>query len=56
MYGRHLVSQWAEDGEDMDAMRAKAARDIRPPADGGRVKRQKAVGGAGVDDFADMDV
>eukprot|EP00903_Cladosiphon_okamuranus_P014644 g13579.t1 len=58
LYGRHLVSQWAEDGEDMDAMREKAARDIRGPADGGRVKRQKVGGSAtaGGDDFADMDV
>lgn len=56
LYGRHLVSQWAEDGEDMDAMREKAARDIRGPADGGRVKRQKVGGSAGDDDFADMDV
>eukprot|EP00752_Nemacystus_decipiens_P011869 g10527.t1 len=56
LYGRHLVSQWAEDGEDMDAMRAKAARDVRGPADSGRVKRQKTGDGSGGDDFADMDV
>lgn len=52
-YGRHLVGEWAEDKEDVDILRAKAARDVRGPADGGRyVKRQKAGGG---DDFEDMD-
>lgn len=53
-YGRHLVGEWAEDKEDVDTLRAKAARDVRGPGDGGRpVKKQKA-GGDG-DDFADMD-
>lgn len=56
-YGRHLVVEWAEDAEDLDTLRAKAARDVRGPADGGRAnKRQKAAGtSAGGDDFADMD-
>ncbi|CAM9650766.1 unnamed protein product [Ectocarpus sp. 13 AM-2016] len=53
-YGRHLVGEWAEDGEDMDALRAKAARDLRGPSNGGRpAKRQKAASSG--DDFADMD-
>ena len=52
-YGRHLVGEWAEDKEDVDTLRAKAARDVRGPADGVRsVKRQKEGDG---DDFADMD-
>lgn len=53
LYGRHLVGEWAEDGEDVDALRAKASRDVRGTADGGRpMKRPKA---ADMDDFADMD-
>lgn len=56
LYGRHLVGEWAEDVEDVDTLRAKAARDLRGPADGGRaVKRQKGAGSEGGDDFADMD-
>lgn len=56
LYGRHLVGEWAEDAEDVDTLRAKAARDLRGPADGGRgAKRQKAAGSEGGDDFADMD-
>lgn len=56
LYGRHLVAEWAEDDEDVDTLRAKAARDLRGPADGGRaVKRRKAAGSEGGDDFADMD-
>lgn len=51
-YGRHLVGEWAEDKEDVDDLRAKAARDVRGSADGSRsAKRQKVVDG---DDFADM--
>ncbi|CAB1115256.1 unnamed protein product [Ectocarpus sp. CCAP 1310/34] len=53
-YGRHLVGEWAEDGEDMDALRAKAARDLRGPSNGGRpAKRQKTASSG--DDFANMD-
>lgn len=52
-YGRHLVGEWAEDKEDVDTLRAKAARDVRSAPDGRRsAKRQKAGDG---DDFADMD-
>lgn len=53
-YGRHLVGEWAEDKDDVDFLRAKAARDVYNPADGNRsVKRKKAKHG---DDFVDMDV
>ncbi|CAM9224656.1 unnamed protein product [Hapterophycus canaliculatus] len=55
-YGRHLVVEWAEDADDLDTLRAKAAKDVRGPADGGRAaKRQKAAGTSASDDFADMD-
>lgn len=52
-YGRHLVGEWAEDKEDVDSLRAKAARDLRGTADGGRSgKRHKA---GGTDEFDEMD-
>lgn len=52
-YGRHLVGEWAEDKEDVDTLRAKAARDIRGPSDGGRSSKRIKQGET--DDFADMD-
>lgn len=52
-YGRHLVGEWAEDSEDVETLRVKAARDIRPPAEGGRSLKRQKQGEA--DDFADMD-
>lgn len=47
------MGEWAEDKEDVETLRAKAARDVRGSAEGGRsAKRQKSGGG---DDFEDMD-
>lgn len=52
LYGRHLVGEWAEDNEDVDTLRAKAAKDVRGLANGSRsAKRQKASSG---DDFEGM--
>lgn len=51
-YGRHLVGEWAEDKDDVDTLRAKAARDIHSPGAGNRsAKRLKS----GADDFDEMD-
>lgn len=54
-YGRHLVGEWAEDDEEVDTLRAKAAKDIRGPTGVKEAirtpKRQKA---ASSDDFEDM--
>lgn len=54
-YGRHLVGEWAEDDEEVDTLRAKAAKDIRGPTGAKEAsrppKRQKAAAST---DFEDV--
>ena len=43
LYGRHLVIEWAEDKEDIETLREKAAKDVAK----GRVRAGAAGGGGG---------
>lgn len=61
LYGRHLVIEWAEDKDDIDTLREKAAKDVakgRVPSSGGgggATKKKKGddfdAGGDDMDGF-----
>jgi len=43
LYGRHLVLEWAEDKEDLDAIRSKAKRDLELSSRGAAAAKNKKL-------------